>query len=133
MSKIMVMSNIMNFQDSDILSDGMFEIRGLYWRKMWFPSFLSNQFFTNCHMEQKQNSGRVFHWFSINFHGFSIGFHWFSLVFHRFSLVFICFSLVFHWFSCVFQCIHRFPLVFILFYYGFLGFLRFSYAFLMDS
>jgi hypothetical protein len=30
MSKIMVMSNIMNFQDFDILSDGMFEIRGLY-------------------------------------------------------------------------------------------------------
>ena len=30
MSKITVMSNIMNFQDFDILSDGMFEIRGLY-------------------------------------------------------------------------------------------------------
>ncbi len=62
MSRIMVMSNIMNFQDFDILSDGMFEIRGLYWRKMWFPSFLSNQFFTNCHMEQKK-SGGCFSWF----------------------------------------------------------------------
>ena len=60
MSKIMVLSNIMNFQDFDILSNGMVEIRGLYWRKMWFRSFLSNQFFTNCHMEQKTNRGVFF-------------------------------------------------------------------------
>ena len=56
----------MNFQAFDILSDGMFEIRGLYWRKMWFPSFLSNQFFTNCHMEQIKLSGSFCHGFSIN-------------------------------------------------------------------
>jgi len=34
MSKIMVMSNIMNFKDFDILSDGMVEMWGLYLCKM---------------------------------------------------------------------------------------------------
>ena len=62
MSRIMVMSNIMNFQDIDILSDGMFEIRGVYLCKMCFPSFWPNQFFTNCHMEQQKSGG--------GFHGF---------------------------------------------------------------
>ena len=65
MSRIMVMSNIMNFQDFDILPNGMVEILGLYLCKMWFPSCLSNQFSTNCHMEQKK-SGGLFHGFSIN-------------------------------------------------------------------
>ena len=49
----------------DVLSDGMFEIRGLYLCKMWFPSFWLSQFFT-IHMEHKKMEV-IFMVFSINY------------------------------------------------------------------
>ena len=63
MSKIMVMSNIMNFQDFDILSDGMFEIRGYIYVKCDSRHFCPTNSLPIAIWSNKNNSGGVFHSF----------------------------------------------------------------------
>ena len=62
MSKIMVMSNIMNFQDFYILSDGMVEIRRLYFIRNVIPVMSVQPILYQLPYGAKK-SGGVFHSF----------------------------------------------------------------------
>ena len=66
MSRIMVMSNFMNFQDFDILSDGMFEIRGLYLCNV-IPVISVQPILYQLPYGAKKNWGVFFMVFSINY------------------------------------------------------------------
>ena len=64
---VLVMSNIMNFQDFDILSYGMFEIRGYIYVKCDSRHFCPANSLPIAIWSRKKNRGVFFMVFSINY------------------------------------------------------------------